>query len=153
MAAELASLNVVKMRTELLIIDFLMSLNLPNMKNTYNYIGFLKEKGKPLSAMNPGSDEICLTVKNALYALELLRDEQVTILGGDILSEENSELVYAYQLWGEDYNCLNWYCDRDDSESESDYLQRSYILAKNSIVEADKTARLLEKKCYIVFII
>lgn len=123
------------------------------MKNISNYLDFLKEKGKPLSEINPGSDEIALTVSEALQALELLQDNQVAILGGDILSEENNELIYAYQLWGDRYQYLNWYCDQYDNESREDYMQRSYILAKEGISNANKTAERLNQKCYIVFVI
>lgn len=116
------------------------------------YLDFLKEKGKPLSEINPGSDEIALTVSDALEALELLRDSQTAILGGDILSEENNGLIYAYQFWGEEYQYLNWYCDKNDNESRTDYLRRSYLLAKEGITNANKTAEQLEEKCYIVFV-
>ncbi|PGH39588.1 MAG: hypothetical protein CRN43_08130 [Candidatus Nephrothrix sp. EaCA] len=122
------------------------------MKNISMYLDFLKEKGKPLSEINPGSDEIALTVNNALQALELLIDSQTAILGGDILSEENNELAYAYQLWGEEYQYLNWHCDKNDNESKADYLQRSYVLAREAITNANKTAEKLKKKCYIVFV-
>lgn len=122
------------------------------MKSISTYIDFLKEKGKPLSEINPGSDEIALTVSDALQALELLRDSQAVILGGDILSEENNELTYAYQLWGDEYQYLNWYCDKKDNESREDYLQRSYVLAREGIANAHKTAEKLKKKCYIVLV-
>jgi hypothetical protein len=122
------------------------------MKSTSTYLDFLKEKGKPLSEINPGSDEIALMVNDALQALELLRDSQTAVLGGDILSEENNELIYAYQLWGEEYQYLNWYCDKNDNESKADYLQRSYILAREGITNANKTAEKLKKKCYITFV-
>jgi len=122
------------------------------MENTLSYLNFIKEKGRPLSEINPGSDEIALAVDDALQAIELLKDNQTAILGGDILSEDSGELIYAYQLWGEEYHYLNWYCDRIDNESEDDYLKRSYILAKEGIVNAHTTAKKLKKKCYIVFV-
>lgn len=122
------------------------------MKSISTYLDFLKEKGKPLSEINPGSDEIALTVNDALQAFELLKDSQTAILGGDILSEDNNELIYAYQLWGEEYQYLNWYCDKNDNESRAHYLQRSYVLAQEGIVHANETAEKLKKKCYIVFV-
>lgn len=122
------------------------------MENTLSYLNFIKEKGRPLSEINPGSDEIALAVDDALQAIELLKDNQTAILGGDILSEDSGELIYAYQLWGEEYHYLNWYCDRIDNESEDDYLRRSYILAKEGIANAHTTAEKLKKKCYIIFV-
>lgn len=122
------------------------------MKSISNYLDFLKEKGRPLFEINPGSDETALMVNDAFQALELLRDSQTAILGGDILSEENSKLIYAYQLWGDEYQYLNWYCDKNDNESTADYLQRSYVFAKESIINANKISEKFKKKCYIVFV-
>lgn len=123
------------------------------MKNISNYLNFLKEKGRPLSEINPGSDEIALTVSDALQALELLKDSQTAILGADILSEdENGKLAYAIHLWGYDYHYLNWYCDRNDNESKEAYLKRSCDIAKESITNANKIAEKLKRKCYIVFV-
>ncbi|GEM68737.1 hypothetical protein SMI01S_23430 [Sphingobacterium mizutaii NBRC 14946 = DSM 11724] len=122
------------------------------MENTLSYLNFLKEKGRPLSEINPGSDEIALAVDDALQAIELLKDNQTAILGGGILSEDSGELIYAYQLWGEEYHYLNWYCDRIDNEREDDYLKRSYTLAQEGITNAHATAENLKKKCYIVFV-
>lgn len=123
------------------------------MKSISTYIDFLRKKGNPLSEINPGSDEIALTVSDALQALELLRESQTVILGGDILSDENSKFIYAYQLWGEEYQCLNWYCDKNNNESQADYLHRSYEEAKESIANANRIAEKLKRKCYIVFVI
>jgi hypothetical protein len=123
------------------------------MKNTSTYLDFLKEKGRPLSEINPGSNERALTVNDALQALELLIDSRTAILGGDILSEENNDLVYAYQLWGKEYHYLNWYCDKSGNESSENYLQRSYVLAREGIANANKTAEKLKRNCYIVFVI
>ncbi|NQD71519.1 hypothetical protein HP439_12370 [Sphingobacterium shayense] len=118
-----------------------------------SYLNFIKEKGKPLSEINPGSDEITLAVDDALQTIELLKDNQIAILGGDILSEDSGELIYAYQLWGEEYQYLNWYCDRIENESEDNCLKRTYVLAKEGIANAHTTAEKLKKKCYIVFVI
>lgn len=123
------------------------------MKNTLSYLNFIKEKGRPVSEINPGSDEIALTIDDALQAIELLKDNQTAILGGDILSEDNGELIYAYQLWGEEYHYLNWYCDRIDNENDDNYLKRSYNIAKEGITNASKMAERFNKKCYIVFVI
>lgn len=124
-----------------------------NMKSISTYLGFLKGKGRPLSEINPGSNEIALTVNDALEALELLTMSQTVILGGDILSEKKNSLSYAYQLWGEEYICLNWYCEKVDNETKEAYLKRSYETARESIMNAKKIADQLKKRCYVVFII
>lgn len=126
------------------------------MKPISIYLNFIREKGRLLSEINPGSDEIALTVPDALHALDLLNGSQIAVLGGDILSEkENGKLIYAYQFWGDgqEYHCLNWYCSRIDNESQEDYVRRSHRIAKESIIIANDTAKHLEKKCYIVIVI
>lgn len=123
------------------------------MENTLNYLNFIKEKGRPVSEINPGSDEMALAVDDASQAIELLKNSQTIILGGDILSEDNGELIYAYQLWGEEYHYLNWYCDRMGNESKDDYLKRSYDIAREGVINASNTAERFNKKCYIVFVI
>ncbi len=117
------------------------------------YLDFLKEQGRHLSEINPGSDEIALTADDAFKALELLQNSQTAVLGGDILSEKNNELIYAYQVWGEEYQYLNWYCDKDEKESIESYLQRSHIVAKEGIANAIKIAEKFAMRCYIVFVI
>jgi hypothetical protein len=124
------------------------------MERISEYLNFLKEKGRPLSEINPGSDEVALTFGDALQGLEFLKDSQTIILGGDIFSEdENNKLGYAIHLWGYDYHYLNWYCDKTDNESKAEYLQRSYEVAKSSIENANEVAERLKKKCLIVFVI
>lgn len=123
-------------------------------KNMSIYLDFLKKKGKKLSEISSGSDELALEISDALKALELLIDSQVAILGGDILSEdEYGNLAYAIHIWGYDYHYLSWYCVKNDNENKTDYLNRSYLLAREGIANANKTAEILKKKCYIVFVI
>ncbi|CAM4120990.1 Immunity protein 40 [Pedobacter westerhofensis] len=123
------------------------------MKTSIAYFDLVKEKGLPLSEINPGSDEMALSVKDALEALELLRDSKVAVLGGDIYTQVDNQLIYAYKLWGEKYVYLNWYCDKVGTENEAEYLLRSYITAKESIVKAFEISKELEKSCYIVLVI
>jgi hypothetical protein len=125
-----------------------------NMKSISNYFNFIREKGRSLSEINMGSDEIALVVDDALRALDLLNDNQIAVVGGDILSEkENGSLIYAYQLWGSEYHCLNWYCAKKDDESQEDYVKRSHMVAKKSIQTANDIAMRLSKKCCIVIVI
>ena len=76
------------------------------------YLDFARENGIPLSSINPGSNEIALEYENALLAIEILKDNKVAILGGDILTFKTNVLIYAYRLWGDQYQYLNWHCDR-----------------------------------------
>lgn len=119
------------------------------------YLNFIRDNGRPLSEINPGSDAFALEVNDALYAVDLLRNARIAILGGDILTEdkENNKLGYVVHLWGHDYHYLNWYCNKEDNESQENYIERSYIIAKESIKVANGTAKRFEKKCYIVIVI
>ena len=121
------------------------------MKKELWFLGFLNEKGRPLS-VDYQSEEKALSVEDALQAIELLKEEKIAIYGGDILTEADGELVYAHDIWGKKYYYLNWYCDKLDDEESADYLQRSYDKAKEGIMEARKVADRLGKKCYIVLV-
>jgi len=48
--------------------------------------------------------------------------------------------------------CLDWSCNRMTNESQEDYIQRSYTIARKSIKVAAETAKQLEKKYYIVIV-
>ena len=126
------------------------------MKSLLSYLDFPLEDGKPLSEINPGSDDIALTIKDVLHVLNILNKNQVAILGGEIFSEkENGKLVYAYQFWGDgqEFHCLDWYCDKTDYETQEDYVKRSYDIAKDSIKIANDVAKRLGKRCYVAIYI
>ena len=136
-------------------ISFLFIILLGNidfkMKKELWFLGFLNEKGRPLSA-DYESEEKALSVEDALQAIELLNEEKIAIYGGDILTEADGELVYVHDIWGKEYHYLNWYCDKSEDEDRADYLQRSYDKAKEGIMEAKKVADRLGEKCYIVLV-
>lgn len=94
------------------------------MEEMYNYFNFVKKNGRPLSEINPGSDELGLKINDALKAIELLRSEKTAILGGDVLSDEMGSLVYTYE---------NWYCNKKSDEDQSSYINRSCDFAKKYI--------------------
>ena len=90
---------------------------------------FIKERGRPLVEINPGSDEMALKIDDALKAIELLQNTHLAILGGDILSDESGELTYIYE---------NWYCEKIKNENQDEYRNRSFDFAKkyiNNLVE------------------
>lgn len=122
------------------------------MSKISDYLNFIKEKGKPVSEINSGSDELALTVDDALQAVELSRDAKAAVLGGDILSDELGKLSYAYQLWGSKYHYLNWYCIKKDNETQTEYNDRSCDIAMEAINKADTVAKKLGKSCYIVIV-
>lgn len=117
------------------------------------YFEYIKKKGKYLSDINPGSDEIALDANEALKAIELLKNNKIPILGGDILSTKSGKLIYAYQLWGSEYHCLNWFSDKLEEENQADYVVRSYENAKEAINKAIEISQKMAKDCFIVLTI
>ena len=123
------------------------------MTKIFHYFDFIRLKGRTLAEINPGSSEFALIVNDALEAIELIEDSGQPILGGDILSDNLNKLGYVYQIWGSEYHCLNWYCEKMDEESQINYCIRSYKIAKSSINKANEVAKELDKNCYIVFVV
>jgi hypothetical protein len=99
------------------------------MNTMSHYLSFIRDKGRPLSEINPGSDEYGLRIDEALKALEILQETQSAILGGDILTGESGVLAYTYD---------NWYCEQYESESHMDFVKRSLDTAKAYIQEIAK---------------
>lgn len=116
------------------------------------YINFIKSKGISLVEINPDSDEYAINAKEALEAIEMIKDLEVPILGGDILSTQSGNLIYAYQLWGAEYHYLNWYCDKISGESKLEFSIRSYEVAKKAINTAIKVSNELDRDCLIVLV-
>lgn len=117
-------------------------------------LNLIRTKGLSLSEINPGSEEYALSVSDSLDVLQLLFEEQTGVLGGDIISRNAGEgLIYAYQLWGDQYIYLNWYCERVESESRVEFITRSIDMAKLSINRADEVARKLGKSCFVVLVV
>ncbi|MEM7382786.1 MAG: Imm40 family immunity protein [Bacteroidota bacterium] len=124
------------------------------MKLVSEYSDFTRLKGRSLAEINPGSDGRALSVEDALQAIELLRSEQLPVLGGDILSiAYGGKLVYAYQLWGSEYHFLNWHYDRSENENYSEYCKRSYKTAQEYIQKSTNIAKKLGKLNYIVLVV
>ena len=86
----------------------------------------------------------------------LLKFESIVIRsysGGDILSIKSGKLIYAYQLWGSEYHCLNWFSDKLEEENQADYVVRSYENAKEAINKAIEISQKMAKDCFIVLTI
>jgi len=118
-----------------------------------NYYKYIIKKGLRVSEINPGSSEYALGVSDALDVVKLIRGKNVAVLGGDILTNKDGELIYAYQFWGSSYHYLNWHCDQSPQEPAREYISRSQQLAENSIELASKTAESLNQNCYVVLIL
>jgi hypothetical protein len=123
------------------------------MYDATEYYDLLEEVGRPLSAINPGSNERALPCAMALGGIEILSNLEIPILGGDILTEQSGELMYAAQSWGSKYVSLDWYCKRQNGEDLLDYIRRSHSLAISSIRHANEIALDFKQKCFVVLVI
>ena len=117
------------------------------------FLEHIKSNGKAVSAINPDSDEMALSVEDALQAVELLRNTNTPILGGDILTCNTEGLIYAYQSWGSEHHYLNWYCDKSEDENQEEYKERSFDTAIKAINQAAEIAAQLDRSCYIVLVV
>jgi len=117
------------------------------------FLDHIKSKGKSLSTINPGSDELALNVEDALLAVELLKTANAAILGGDILTCNSEGLIYAHKSWGSEYHYLNWYCDKSEDETQEEYKERSFDTANKAINQAADTAAKLNKCCFVVLVV
>ena len=89
----------------------------------------LANKGVPL--VLPGLSDTALTRADALYAVELLRLEAVSILGGDVYLRRGTKIDLAY---------ANWRIDREVSEQENEYLRRSWDSTERYIINYPEPA-------------
>ncbi len=63
-----------------------------------------------------GLREVGLERSDALLAIELLRENMVPVLGGDVYFRQNSKITVAY---------ANWYCEPKVGEDVVDFSSRS----------------------------
>ncbi len=111
-------------------------------KNVYQkFLDYIKKVGRPLSEINLGSSEYGLKPEDALKVIELLKTENVPILGGDVLVEQDGRLEYTY---------VNWYLDILENQNKIEYAGQSYVKAQEAI---SPYVNRVDKKYYIVIVI
>lgn len=123
------------------------------MNAEMTYTDFAKINGVSLSEINTGSEEVAFNYDDANKALKILENENIAITGGDILTKNDNGLIYAYQEWGEEFSCLNWYCEKLKNEDYGEYQKRSIEVAKKGIENAHKIAVSKNQICLIVFVV
>jgi hypothetical protein len=125
------------------------------MTDIIEVLKFIRNVGRPLDELNPGSKEFALTAENAIKAIDMLSHENKTpVLGGDVLSSnESDKLYYAYQLWGAEFQSLNWYCNQEINESKDEFIRRSYKEARESISVAVKSVHEFRRPCFFVLVL
>lgn len=94
-------------------------MNLPT-----RYTEISRSTGRPLSEINPGSDERALPAVAALEAINALAGSSVAVLGGDVLVSDNRGLRYA---------SANWHSKRRSQEPARAFAERSQREAREYI--------------------
>jgi len=89
------------------------------MDNVQNYIA---TNGVSLESL--GVNNYALNKTNALRLLDLLAEQKVAVLGGDVYVSKNNQLSLTYD---------NWYSDKDSSESDEAFCSRSILESEKYI--------------------
>lgn len=109
------------------------------------YLELLENKGFSLEYMNPGTTEKALQYDDAMHAIELIKEDDFAILGGDIVTlDKKGEFTYAY---------LSWNVDDEKEETSKSYKERSYKESEDYIVYINKILTKKKKPCFIIFAI
>ena len=123
------------------------------MNDESTYYNYLKSHGRSLEEINPGSNEFALSIGDSLNAIEILRAASISIKGGDVLTEREGKLAYVYQILGDKYHYLNWYCEKKEAESEMGYVMSSYLKSREAIEHANMVTQTNGIKCFIVIVV
>lgn len=83
-----------------------------------NYIEFVKTNGINLKDM--GICSYILGYDNAIKALEILKNNKIPILGGDLYVKNGNKFETSSE---------SWYCNQIHGEPRNNYALRSYIKA------------------------
>jgi hypothetical protein len=84
------------------------------MTDKPTYLQFLASTGMSLQQL--GLEDIALQREDALTAVEILQQQSIPILGGDVYFVRDGRAEPAY---------ANWHCDSRTDERPADYLSRS----------------------------
>ncbi len=118
------------------------------------FLNFIKENGKPVSEVDPGSDEFALTSDDALHAIELLKEGAAPIIGGEAFVQGPEKIEHAYKVLGDQYHTLDWSSDpKEDSETDEGYANRTYEVAKGAIAIAIQAGKNYNQEMLIGLIV
>lgn len=93
----------------------------PDMPTPIIFTHFVRDNGRKLSEVNPGSDEFALTPLHAKVAIDFLSGSQVAVWGGDVMSDADGKLTYVHE---------NWHCERLSGEDPAIFIRRSHAQAR-----------------------
>ncbi len=89
---------------------------------TADYVELLKSNGIALKSL--GLNAVALRRVDALHAVEILRDDGIPILGGDVYVMRGTRIDFAY---------ANWHCDQGPQEAAIAYGGRTWSTAAQYI--------------------
>lgn len=98
------------------------------LPNRFNEI--LATRGRDLREI--GLDEVALSKRDALDAIQSLEGHQIAVLGGDVYFEEGGRIRPRLH---------NWFCEKQPNEHPFEFTKRSQIVALNFVQGYDASAK------------
>lgn len=95
-------------------------------KDIINKIATEANISKCFSLEEIGIDNYAFPYQQAILLVDVLRQSNVSILGGDVYLKRGSSIDISYD---------NWYCDKKEDEQDSVFVNRSCDVAKTFIKE------------------
>jgi hypothetical protein len=90
----------------------------------------LKKKGYNLLPI--GVNGIALRKNHSLRAVEILENNKIPILGGDVFVLSNEKIEFSYD---------SWYCNEEDFNQYEEYLHNSWEVSRKYIELFKDTVR------------
>jgi hypothetical protein len=107
------------------------------LPNTFKEI--LATRGRDLREI--GLDEVALSKRDALDAIQSLEGHQIAVLGGDVYFEEGGRIRPRLH---------NWFCEKQPNEHPFEFTKRSQIVALNFVQGYDAS---LKSNAFFVLVV
>jgi hypothetical protein len=92
------------------------------MNDIKEFESLLKQHGYDLRSI--GVKGAALMQAHALKAIEILENQNIPILGGDVFVLKEKKIDFSYD---------NWYCDEEDFDNYEEYIRMSWETARKYI--------------------
>lgn len=110
------------------------------MKNICSHF-YIKNSFPHYSLESLGIDGIAYPIEYAIQLIDMVKNKNVAILGGDLYRMKDSSIESTYD---------NWYCETLPIERLSDFVQRSHVTAKEYLTSYPVT---LGDKILVLFVL
>lgn len=92
------------------------------MKTSIEYQRLIQSCG--ISLQDIGIEDIALNREDAIFAIDLLRQSAIPILGGDVYIRNSGRIDHAY---------ANWHSDPKANETRDQFAERSCLEARRYV--------------------